>query len=390
MVTANFPKAWTRRRLMTLPFSSDREGIEQAIEERSRTAGERNAIDVIQFQDGDGHVQDGNKTVSPEHAADELKAYRERKAAVADQQLGEHLAAAVDEFRGVPQEQPEAQPIAQPDFQPQPEYAPAARTEFDNLLQELPAERRAPFIEAYNQHLQQAQTQAEAQYNQYIAQAQNYAQQYEQGVAQTLLVSEAAAAAPFPELASAPPEQRQAILAHIGRTDPQRYQAIKAHISQVKEVAGNQIAEAQRIHQYQEAQKQQQQEQTKQQFRQYAEYHDSRVPAVSNLPEVQREIVAMAKEHGIAQQELMELYEKSPVVRHSAFQAMMLDAARYRLAQKATRAAQVRTVPQVQKPGTRNEDAVRESEYNNMERQLSGKDLSPKEAARLVIARRAK
>ena len=68
----------------------------------------------------------------------------------------------------------------------------------------------------------------------------------------------------------------------------------------------------------------------------------------------------------------------------------MLDAARYRLAQKATRAAQVRTVPQVQKPGTRNEDAVRESEYNNMERQLSGKDLSPKEAARLVIARRAK
>ena len=86
----------------------------------------------------------------------------------------------------------------------------------------------------------------------------------------------------------------------------------------------------------------------------------------------------MAKEHGIAQQELMELYEKSPVVRHSAFQAMMLDAARYRLAQKATRAAQVRTVPQVQKPGTRNEDAVRESEYNNMERQLSGKDLSPR------------
>ena len=158
--------------------------------------------------------------------------------------------------------------------------------------------------------------------------------------------------------------------------------------SQVKELAGNQIAEAQRIHQYQEAQKQQQQEQTKQQFRQYADFHDSRVPAVSNLPEVQREIMAMAQEHGIGQQELMELYEKSPVVRHSAFQAMMLDAAKYRLAQKATRAAQVRTVPQVQKPGTRNEDAVRESEYNNIERELRGKSsLSPKEAARLLMAR---
>ena len=46
---------------------------------------------------------------------------------------------------------------------------------------------------------------------------------------------------------------------------------------------------------------------------------------------------------------------------------------KYRLAQKATRAAQVRTVPQVQKPGTRNEDAVRESEYNNIEREFRGK-----------------
>ena len=109
---------------------------------------------------------------------------------------------------------------------------------------------------------------------------------------------------------------------------------------------------------------------------------------MSNLPDVQREIMAMAQEHGIGQQELMELYEKSPVVRHSAFQAMMLDAAKYRLAQKATRAAQVRTVPQVQKPGTRNEDAVRESEYNNIEREFRGKSLSPKDAARLVLASR--
>ena len=85
----------------------------------------------------------------------------------------------------------------------------------------------------------------------------------EAGIAQTLAVAEAAAAAPFPELAAAPPEQRQAILAHIGRTNPQRFQEIKAHIAQVKELAGNQIAEAQRIHQYQEAQKQQQQEQAK-------------------------------------------------------------------------------------------------------------------------------
>ena len=359
----------------------------------NQTRGEQNEIIKRHVRDPEdvNRVAPADVTWTAETAADALKSAREFEHNLEQESLDVQLAAEVDKFRGAPQEQ-QPEPPPQPDWAPevQPETAAPEPSELDHLLEALPADRRAPFVAAYNQHLQQAQAQAEAQYNQYIAQAQNYAQQYEQGVAQTLLVSEAAAAAPFPELASAPPEQRQAILAHIARTDPARYQAIRAHISQVKEVAGNQIAEAQRIHQYQENQKQQQQEQAKAQFRQYADFHDSRVPAVSNLPEVQREIMAMAQEHGIGQQELMELYEKSPVVRHSAFQAMMLDAAKYRLAQKATRAAQVRTVPQVQKPGTRNDDAVRESEYNNIEREFRGKNLSPKEAAKLVIARRAR
>ena len=144
MATANFLKAWTRQSLMSRCRSSQTIRHRACAAERGRTAGERNIIDVIQFQDGQGHVEHGNKTVSPEHAADELKAYRERKAAVADQQLGEQLAAAVDEFRGVP-EQPEPQP--NPDWapEPQPEYAPAAPTELDHLLQTCPrsAERRS-------------------------------------------------------------------------------------------------------------------------------------------------------------------------------------------------------------------------------------------------------
>ena len=79
------------------------------------------------------------------------------------------------------------------------------------------------------------------------------------------------------------------------------------------------------------AQQQAQQQQAAQQqaFRQYVAYHDSRVPVAS--PDVQREILAMAQEHGVSQQELMDAYNTSPVLRHSAFQQMMLDAARYRL-----------------------------------------------------------
>ena len=157
----------------------------------------------------------------------------------------------------------------------------------------------------------------------------------------------------------------------------------------MKELASNQIAEAQRIHQYQEAQKQQQQEQTKQQFRQYAEYHDSRVPAVSNLPEVQREIMAMAQEHGIAQQELMELYEKSPVVRHSAFQAMMLDAAQIpHCPEGHSRSSKYGRRPRFSDRARATKMLCGRVNTTTWSGSSAGKDLSPKEAARLVIARR--
>ena len=216
-----------------LPFSSDREGIEQAIEERSRTAGERNAIDVIQFQDGQGHVEHGNKTVSPEHAADELKAYRERKAAVADQQLGEQLAAAVDEFRGVSQEQPEPQP--RPDWTPevQQETAPPEPTELDHLLADLPAERRAPFVQAYAQTLEQAQATAAAQYNQHITQAQQAEHQYRQGIVDAAAATASLLVA-FPELDGIRTnEQLAGALAVMQRQSPERHAQLAMHVQRV-------------------------------------------------------------------------------------------------------------------------------------------------------------
>ena len=216
-------------------------------------------------------------------------AYRESKGGCCRQQFGEQLAAEVDEFRGAPQEQQARSAAPIPIGRRSRNPSTHQRRRQSWIICSGICRRSAAhhLCKLTTMHIQKAQAQAEEQYNQHIATAQNYAQQYEQGVAQSLLVSEAAAAAPFPELASAPPEQRQAIMAHIARTDPQRFQEIKAHIAQVKELASNQIAEAQRIHQYQENQKQQQQEQTKQQFRQYAEYHDSGA-AIHETPKVGR------------------------------------------------------------------------------------------------------
>ncbi len=369
-----------------LPFSSDHEGIEQAAEERD-AAQERHVVDVIQFQDGKGHVQDGDKTASPEYAAEELTNYRARKDALAQAQLDADTQAALDQLDALnaPEQQPQPQQVEQPlEFQPQLETAPPEPTELDNLLQDLPVERRAPFIEAYNQQLVQAQAQAQAQYDQHISQAQASEQQYRQGIVDAAATATASLLVAYPELNGLQTnDQLAGALQTMQRLDPQRHAQLALH---VQRVSGT-LQAAQQV-----AQQQAQQQQVAQQqaFKQYVEYHDSKVPAVSNISEVQREIISMAQEHGVSQQELLEAYNTSPVLRHSAFQQMMLDAARYRLAQKAARSAQVRTAPQVQRPGTRSEEAVRESRQSMLEARLrnSRAGISAKDGAAILAARR--
>ena len=126
-------------------------------------------------------IAKGDVAISAETAAEALTESRRQEAEVEQWGQDAELTANID---AVKSDQPE--PPARPEWapEPQPEYAPATPTELDNLLETLPAERRAPFIEAYNQQLQQGRAQAEAQYNQVISQAQNYAQQFENGVAQ--------------------------------------------------------------------------------------------------------------------------------------------------------------------------------------------------------------
>jgi hypothetical protein len=63
---------------------------------------------------------------------------------------------------------------------------------------------------------------------------------------------------------------------------------------------------------------------------------------------------------------------------------------KYRLAQRQIPRAAVRPVPQVQRPGTTTDDARDHGEYASLERQYRGQSLTPKQAAELVIAKRAR
>jgi hypothetical protein len=108
------------------------------------------------------------------------------------------------------------------------------------------------------------------------------------------------------------------------------------------------------------------------------------------LRAVQNEILAMASEHGISKQEMAELWNSNPVIRHSAFQEMMRDAALYRMSKRSIPQAVSRPVPQVQRPGTTSDEGRDYSEYAQVANRYRGQPLTPKQAAELVISKRAR
>ena len=148
------------------------------------------------------------------------------------------------------------------------------------------------------------------------------------------------------------------------------------------------VLQAQHAFAQQAAQQQQaQQAEQARQFEAYKQEQDARVPVIQNLPEVQKEVFAIAQEHGISKQELMQLYENNPVMRHSAFQIMMHDAAQYRLAKKAVTQAKVTPIAKVQRPGTSGEAAFDRSELSSLQREFN-LNPSSKLGAQLLAARR--
>ncbi len=150
----------------------------------------------------------------------------------------------------------------------------------------------------------------------------------------------------FPELAGLTEAQIPAALQYLSQTAPEKFARIRTMLTQLEQLGAAQQQE-----------KQIQAMQAHESFKAYAKAEDARFDALvagqskQSLREAATEIVAAAEEYGIDRAQLMRLFESEPIMRNAAFQKMMHDAAKYRLAQKAVPKAVPKTVPHVQKPG---------------------------------------
>jgi hypothetical protein len=70
-----------------------------------------------------------------------------------------------------------------------------------------------------------------------------------------------------------------------------------------------------------------------------------------NMPAIEAEIVAMVKDHGVDPREFFKAGNESKFLRSAAAQKILVDAAKYRLMQRAPKALAKRDVPNVQAPG---------------------------------------
>jgi hypothetical protein len=374
-------------------FASDKVGLEEAASEVSQTRGERNQVTERVWGDAEkGWMERAPDSVEidAKEAADGLKATREFEQKFSQEQMDAELQRQVDNFRAG--EQPQQQPEQ---LQTQPEHAPQPETELDRLLQPLPAEHRQPFVQGYNELLQRTQHEAQQHYAAAQAQYTQVLQQSQAALAQTIAVAEGLALAPFSELHGVPANELPAIVNQLQRQNPQRYAQLAQHVAVVRDLAGKQLQQAAAAQQ-QQAQKQKDEQFLKQyEFDQWGAAEDAKIDKLLNAEtsvaraEIKNEVFEILREDGWGTETLAHHWATNPVLRSATAQRLLMNEAKSRIAARNIRAARQTPVPQVQKPGASVEGPSDRSEYADLSRQYRGKDLSVKDATKLLLARRA-
>jgi hypothetical protein len=172
------------------------------------------------------------------------------------------------------------------------------------------------------------------------------------------------------------------VIQSLRHSDPVKAQAITAQLEQTRHLYDASI----------KAQQQQQAIQA-QQLQSWVAAQDEafdREVASKETPETMRKIgqdtISLAEEYGIDKQTLGVLWHTQPILRAVPFQRMMMDAARYRAAQRAVPEKVSRPVPPVQRPGM----APNRYSDSGVDAALSRfrSDPNPKTAAALMVARR--
>jgi hypothetical protein len=205
---------------------------------------------------------------------------------------------------------------------------------------------------------------------------------YADAIGATMDVAKVAFFNQFPELAGLTEAQIPAALQYLSQAAPEKFARIRGMLTQLEQLGAAQLQE-----------KQVQAMQARESFKAYAKAEDARFDTLvagqskQSLREAAAEIVAAAEEYGIGRAQLMNLFESEPIMRNAAFQKMMHDAAKYRLAQKAVPKAVPKSVPQVQKPGVSRPAEPRGSEDVRALAAKFASNPSVKNAAALYAAK---
>lgn len=94
------------------------------------------------------------------------------------------------------------------------------------------------------------------------------------------------------------------------------------------------------------------------------------------------------KHYGLSREDLAHLWRTQPLMHTAAFQQMMFDATRYRMAQSEVANKVDRSVPPVQKPGISQPHKASDGQVEAALKKFNA-DPNPKNAADLLMARRA-
>jgi hypothetical protein len=357
--------------------------ISKARNERQREIESRPVDAAVEVQDTAGrHLPDHN-TLTAEEASHLVTNARTQQENTAELDERAALAAEIDALRnGTTTEQllNEQPPVFDQQQQPQAQPVLSDHERMAKVLQDNPA-----LLAAVNQTVAQEQARAEQAYQQAAAVIQQNAH-----VAAAALVSN------FPELQSLQPHEIGTAIQVLGQRDPQRAQQIVNFIDRIAPLVNQavRVQEQQQqrtyaaYHQWQANQQAQWQQTTHaadQAFDKWAEQQGAtRADREAMVPEV----MSMLRESGMSDQDIAYQYQNGPM-RSLQGQQILWMAAKYRASQRGARSKLSRPVPAVQRPGSpvaRIPDG--DIHLGRLEAKLD-REMSPKAAAELVVARRA-
>jgi hypothetical protein len=355
--------------------------VNEAAIERAKAEQEVPAVKVQYFDQNDNPM-DEKVSVTPEKAARDLTAFRQ--AFDPAKSISSDFAAAVDKMRA---EEIQGDPELEAHYgvkTPKGEAASEPKSETPAASEPAPTGSNSDDAE-FERALANPRV-ADHLIQQHI-ETEEVRAKYGRAVDAAVQVAELAFLAQFPEFRGAAAAQVPGIAFSIQQQNPQRWQAIQAQVAQTNQLVAAQAAERARMV-----------ERSKQEFATYAARQDADFQRAVNWgsPEARKAAEAVGpyvESLGISRNDLASLLENNPVVRHSAFQRVLLDAARYHALRTSPPKAVRPDLPPVQRPGVSAPRAAPgQARLSELTRQFEKATTSTQQirlAAQMVDARRA-